>query len=146
MKLIPALLIVGMLAASGRAEKVPYSPELAKKAESSSAAEILQALSTIEIPEVVFKEKPVRVAVQELQRLSEQNDPKKEGIKFVLRLPPAAEGVDPEAATISFALRKVKLQAALDYLCKGIRGGKQLRYEVKNGAVFILPVTEGVQR
>ena len=108
----------------------------------SSAAEILQALSTIEIPELVFNEKPIRDAVEELQRLSEQNDPKKKGINFVLRLPPPAEGVDPEAATVSLELRNIKLQTALKYLCDQIRGGEKLRYDVENSAVFILPVTE----
>jgi TPR repeat protein len=37
MKLIPVLLIVGMLAVSGGAEEVPYSPELVRKAESGDA-------------------------------------------------------------------------------------------------------------
>jgi general secretion pathway protein D len=108
----------------------------------SNAAEILQALSSIEIPELVFNEKPVRAAVEELQRLSEQNDPKKKGINFVLRLPPTTEGSDPEAATISLELRNVKLQTALKYLCDQIRGGDKLRYDVENSAVFILPVME----
>ena len=108
----------------------------------SNAAEILQALSSIEIPELVFNEKPVRAAVDELQRLSEQNDPKKRGINFVLRLPPPSDTSDPEAATISLELRNVKLQTALKYLCDQIRGGDKLRYDVENSAVFILPVTE----
>ena len=108
----------------------------------SNAAEILQALSSIEIPELVFNEKPVRAAVEELQRLSEQNDPKKRGINFVLRLPPPSDTSDPEAATISLELRNVKLQTALKYLCDQIRGGDKLRYDVENSAVFILPVTE----
>jgi general secretion pathway protein D len=108
----------------------------------SNSAEILQALSTIEIPEIVFNEKPLRDAVEELQRLSEQNDPKKKGINFVLRLSPPAEGVDPEAATVSLELRNVKLQTALKYLCEQIRGGEKLRYDVENSAVLILPITE----
>jgi len=108
----------------------------------SNAAEILQALSSIEIPELVFNEKPVRAAVEELQRLSEQNDPKKRGINFVLRLPPPSDTSDPEAATISLELRNVRLQTALKYLCDQIRGGDKLRYDVENSAVFILPVTE----
>ena len=120
----------------------PKQTRATGSAGASSAAEILQALSTIEIPELVFNEKPVRAAVEELQRLSEQNDPKKKGINFVLRLPPAAEGVDPEAATISLELRGVKLQTALKYLCDQVRGGDKLRYDVENSAVFILPVTE----
>jgi general secretion pathway protein D len=77
-----------------------------------------------------------------LQRLSEQNDPKKKGLNFVLRLPPPADGVDPEAATGSLELRNVKLQTALKYLCDQIRGGEKLRYDVENSAVLILPVTE----
>jgi general secretion pathway protein D len=112
------------------------------KAGPSNSAEILQALSTIEIPEIVFNEKPLRDAVEELQRLSEQNDPKKKGINFVLRLSPPAEGVDPEAGTVSLELRNVKLQTALKYLCEQIRGGEKLRYDVENSAVLILPVTE----
>ena len=108
----------------------------------SNSAEILQALSTIEIPEIVFNEKPLRDAVEELQRLSEQNDPKKKGINFVLRLSPPAEGVDPEAATVSLELRNVKLQTALKYLCEQIRGAEKLRYDVENSAVLILPITE----
>jgi len=120
----------------------PKQTRVTGTASASSAAGVLQALSTIEIPELVFNEKPVREAVEELQRLSEQNDPKKQGINFVLRLPPAAEGVDPEAATVSLELRNVKLQTALKYLCDQIRGGEKLRYDVENSAVFILPVTE----
>ena len=112
------------------------------KAGPSNSAEILQALSTIEIPEIVFNEKPLRDAVEELQRLSEQNDPKKKGINFVLRLSPPAEGIDPEAATVSLELRNIKLQTALKYLCEQIRGGEKLRYDVENSAVLILPVTE----
>ena len=108
----------------------------------SKSADILQALSTIEIPEIVFNEKPIRDAVEELQRLSEQNDPNKKGINFVLRLSPPANGVDPEAATVSLELRKVKLQIALKYLCEQIRGGENLRYDVENSAVIILPITE----
>jgi len=108
----------------------------------SSTAEILRALSAIEIPELVFNEKPIRDAVEELQRLSEQNDPQKKGINFVLRLPPPAEGVDPEAATVSLELRNIKLQTALKYLCDQIRGGEKMRYDVENSAVLILPVTE----
>ena len=108
----------------------------------SNSAEILQALSSIEIPEIVFNEKPLRDAVEELQRLSEQNDPKKRGINIVLRLPPSADGIDPEAATVSLELRNVKLQTALKYLCEQIRGGEKLRYDVENSAVLILPVTE----
>ena len=108
----------------------------------SNSAEILQALSSIEIPEIVFNEKPLRDAVEELQRLSEQNDPKKKGINFVLRLSPPSQGVDPEAGTVSLELRNVKLQTALKYLCEQIRGGEKLRYDVENSAVLILPVTE----
>jgi general secretion pathway protein D len=108
----------------------------------SKSADILQALSTIEIPEIVFNEKPIRDAVEELQRLSVQNDPNKKGINFVLRLSPPANGVDPEAATVSLELRKVKLQIALKYLCDQIRGGENLRYDVENSAVIILPITE----
>jgi len=99
-------------------------------------------LSSIDIPEIVFNEKPLRDAVEELQRLSEQNDPRKRGINFVLRLPPSADGIDPEAATVSLELRNVKLQTALKYLCEQIRGGEKLRYDVENSAVLILPVTE----
>jgi general secretion pathway protein D len=107
----------------------------------SKAAEIMRELSTIEIPEVIFSEKPLRAAVEELQRLSEQNDPNKKGINFVLRLPSGA-GSDPESATVSLELRKVKLQTALKYLCEQIRGGEKLRFEVEDNAVFLLPATE----
>jgi general secretion pathway protein D len=109
---------------------------------SSSAAAILKSLSTIKIPELVFNEKPIRAAVEELQRLSEQNDPNKVGLNFVLRLPPPSEGKDPEAATVSLELRDISLQTALKYLCEQIRGGEKLRYDVESSAVFLLPVTE----
>ena len=107
----------------------------------SKAAEIMRELSNIEIPEVIFSEKPLRAAVEELQRLSEQNDPNKKGINFVLRLP-TGSGADPESATVSLELRKVKLQTALKYLCEQIRGGEKLRFEVEDNAVFLLPATE----
>ena len=107
----------------------------------SRAAEILKELSSIEIPEIIFSEKPLREAVEELQRLSELNDPNKKGINFVLRLP-LGGGSDPESATVSLELRKVKLQTALKYLCEQIRGGEKLRFEVEDNAVFLLPATE----
>ena len=107
----------------------------------SKAAEILKELSSIEIPEIIFSEKPLREAVEELQRLSELNDPNKKGINFVLRLP-LGSGSDPESATVSLELRKVKLQTALKYLCEQIRGGEKLRFEVEDNAVFLLPATE----
>lgn len=108
----------------------------------SQAAEILKALSTIRIPELVFNEKPIRDAVQEVQRLSEQYDPEKKGLNFVLRLPPPGEGRDPEAATVSLELRDISLQTALKYLCEQVRGGEKLRVEVEDSAVFLLPATE----
>jgi general secretion pathway protein D len=111
-------------------------------AKASHAAEILKSLATIKIPELVFNEKPIREAVQDLQRLSEQNDPEKRGLNFVLRLPPSTEGRDPEAASVSLELRDVTLQTALKYLCEQIRGGEKLRVEVEDNAVFLLPVTE----
>ena len=111
-------------------------------AKASHSAEILKSLATIKIPELIFNEKPIREAVQDLQRLSEQNDPEKKGLNFVLRLPPSTEGRDPEAASVSLELRDVTLQTALKYLCEQIRGGEKLRVEVEDNAVFLLPVTE----
>lgn len=108
----------------------------------SNAAAILKKLAEIKIPELTFNERPIRAAVEELQRLSEQYDPEKKGLNFVLRLPPAAQGSDPEAATVSLELRDITLQTALKYLCEQVRGGEKLRSEVENTAVFLLPVTE----
>ncbi|NBT89326.1 MAG: hypothetical protein EBT50_00650 [Verrucomicrobia bacterium] len=108
----------------------------------SNAAAILKKLAEIKIPELTFNERPIRAAVEELQRLSEQYDPEKKGLNFVLRLPPAAQGNDPEAATVSLELRDITLQTALKYLCEQVRGGEKLRSEVENTAVFLLPVTE----
>ena len=107
----------------------------------SKAAEIMRELSSIEIPELNFDSKPLRQAVEELQRLSEQNDPNKKGINFVLRLP-SGTGADPESATVTLELRKVKLQVVLKYLCERVRGGEKLRFEVEDNAVLILPATE----
>jgi general secretion pathway protein D len=108
----------------------------------SNAAEILKKLAKIRIPELTFNERPIRAAVEELQRLSEQYDPEKEGLNFVLRLPPPGEGTDPESATVSLELRDISLQTALKYLCEQIRGGEKLRAEVEDNAVFLLPATE----
>jgi len=108
----------------------------------SNAAEILKKLAGIRIPELTFNERPIRAAVEELQRLSEQYDPDKKGLNFVLRLPPAGEGTDPESATVSLELRDISLQTALKYLCEQIRGGEKLRAEVEDSAVFLLPATE----
>jgi general secretion pathway protein D len=96
----------------------------------------------IRIPELTFNERPIRAAVEELQRLSEQYDPEKQGLNFVLRLPPPGEGTDPESATVSLELRDISLQTALKYLCEQIRGGEKLRAEVEDNAVFLLPATE----
>lgn len=108
----------------------------------SNAAEILKKLAEIRIPELTFNERPIRAAVEELQRLSEQYDPGKKGLNFVLRLPPPGEGTDPESATVSLELRDISLQTALKYLCEQIRGGEKLRAEVEDSAVFLLPATE----
>jgi len=108
----------------------------------SDAAEILKKLAAIRIPELTFNERPIRAAVEELQRLSEQYDPEKKGLNFVLRLPPSGEGTDPESATVSLELRDISLQTALKYLCEQIRGGEKLRAEVEDSAVFLLPATE----
>ena len=108
----------------------------------SNAAEILKKLAAIRIPELTFNERPIRAAVEELQRLSEQYDPEKKGLNFVLRLPPPGEGTDPESATVSLELRDISLQTALKYLCEQIRGGEKLRSEVEDSAVFLLPATE----
>ena len=109
---------------------------------SSSSAEILKTLASIKIPELVFNEKPIRAAVEELRRLSEQYDPEKKGLNIVLRLPTATTGVDPESATVSLELRDVNLQTVLKYLCEQIRGGEKLRFEVENSAVLLLPIAE----
>jgi len=113
-------------------------------AESSGAAILIKKLAEIRIPEVAFNEKPIREAVEELRRLSEQYDPEKKGMNFVLRLPPAGTGSDPESATISLELRDIPLQTALKYLCEQVRGGGdlKLRAEVEDSAVFLLPATE----
>lgn len=112
-------------------------------ASSSNAAQVLKTLSTITIPEVVFNEKPIREAVEEIQRLSEQNDPNHQGLNFVLRLPTKAEGKeDPELATVSLELQNVTLQTAVKYLCEQVRGIDKLRPEVEDNAVLLLPVTE----
>ena len=112
-------------------------------ASGSNAAEVLKALSSITIPEVVFNEKPIREAVEELQRLSEQNDPNHKGLNFVLRLPTKTEGKeDPEGATVSLELQNVSLQTAVKYLCEQVRGIDKLRSEVEENAVLLLPVTE----
>lgn len=109
----------------------------------SNAAEVLKLLSTITIPELVFNDKPIREAVDELQRLSEQNDPNHQGLNFVLRLPNKSEGKeDPEAATVSLELRTVTLQTAVKYLCEQVRGIDKLRSEIEENAVLLLPVTE----
>lgn len=109
--------------------------------ESGSAA-LLKKLAEIRIPELAFNERPIRTAVEELQRLSQQYDPEKKGINFVLRLPPPAGGADPESATVSLELRDIPLQTALKYLCEQIRGGEKLRAEVEDRVVFLLPATE----
>ena len=108
----------------------------------SAAAALIKKLAEIRIPELTFNERPIRAAVEELQKLSEQYDPEKKGLNFVLRLPPATQGTDPESATVSLELRDVSLQTALKYLCEQVRGGEKLRSEVEDTAIFLLPATE----
>jgi len=120
----------------------PKKSRATQSASASNAAAILQSLADIRIPELLFSDKPIRAAVEELQRLSEQYDPKKQGINFVLRLPPPGGGRDPETATVSLELRDISLQVALKYLCDQVRGGDKLRYEVEDNAVFLLPTME----
>ena len=106
-------------------------------AEASKAAEIIKQLASIKIPEINFDAKPLRQAVEDLQRLSEQNDPNKIGINFVLRLPPGNE-----SATVTLDWRDDSLQNVLQLLCERVRDGEKLRFEVENNAVLILPATE----
>jgi len=120
----------------------PKKSRATQSASASNAAALLQSLADIRIPELLFSDKPIRAAVEELQRLSEQYDPKKQGINFVLRLPPPGGGRDPETATVSLELRDISLQVALKYLCDQVRGGDKLRYEVEDNAVFLLPTME----
>lgn len=108
----------------------------------SNAAAMIKKLAEIRIPELTFNERPIRAAVEELQRLSEQYDPEKKGLNFVLRLPAGPQGEDPESATVSLELRDISLQTALKYLCEQVRGGEKLRAEVEDSAVFLLPATE----
>jgi len=124
------------------AKVVPGKGRTTGAAGESSAAETLKKLAGIRIPELTFNERPIRAAVEELQKLSEQYDPEKKGLNFVLRLPPPGEGTDPESATVSLELRDISLQTALKYLCEQIRGGEKLRAEVEDSAVFLLPATE----
>lgn len=121
---------------------VPSKDSSSSTAKTSTAGEILKKLAEIRIPELTFNEKPIRDAVQELQRLSELYDPDKKGLNFVLRLPPPGPNGDPESATVSFELRDITLQTALKYLCEQVRGGEKLRPEVEDSAIFLLPATE----
>lgn len=109
----------------------------------STAAEVLKTLSTVKIPELVFNEKPIREAVDELQRLSVINDPSRQGLNFVLRLPAKTDGKeDPENAVVSLELQNVTLQTAVKYLCEQVKGIDKLRSEIDENAVLLLPVTE----
>lgn len=49
--------------------------------ESGSAA-LLRKLAEIRIPELTFNERPIRAAVEEIQRLSQEYDPEKKRVKF----------------------------------------------------------------
>ena len=122
--------------------EIPAKSSIAGASRKSTAGQILKKLADIKIQELTFNEKPIREAVQELQRLSELYDPEKRGLNFVLRLPPPSEGKDPESATVSFELRDISLQTALKYLCEQVRGGDKLRPEVEDSAIFLLPATE----
>lgn len=122
--------------------EIPAKSAKAGASRKSTAGQILKKLAEIKIQELTFNEKPIREAVQELQRLSELYDPEKKGLNFVLRLPPPSEGKDPESATVSFELRDITLQTALKYLCEQVRGGDKLRPEVEDSAIFLLPATE----
>lgn len=110
--------------------------------EKSNAVEIFNKLRTIRIPELVFNQKPIREAVEELQLLSEQYDPDRQGLNFVLRLPPPVEGQNPEASSVTFELAGLTLESALSYVCTQVVNGPKLRYEVENNAILILPFTE----
>jgi len=113
-------------------------------ASDSKAAVLIKKLAEIQIPEVAFSEKPIREAVEELRRLSEQYDAEKQGMNFVLRLPPAGASGDPETAIVTLTLRDVPLQTVVQRLCEGVLGGGdfKLRAEVEDSAVFLLPATE----
>lgn len=110
----------------------------------TKVSDVFNSLSEIKIPELIFNEKPIRQAVEELQRLSEQYDPNRRGLNFVLKLPPPKEGgPDPETATVdNVELHDVSLQTAIKYVCEQVKGTDKLRFEVEENAVVLLPVTE----
>jgi len=103
-------------------------------------------LKTIRIPEVVFNERSIRGALEELQALSVKWDTASpdgsKGVDLVLQLPPAQEGQDPEAATVTLEVRDTNLETILEYVCLSIRGSEKLRFEPEaNNVVVILPIS-----
>ena len=111
-------------------------------AKASRVGEIIKTMAEIRIPKLFFQDKSIREALQILQKFSRENDPKGKGLNFVLRMPTAVEGRDPEAATVSLDLFDISLQAALGYVCDRVQGGEKMRYEIDDNAVLILPFSE----
>jgi general secretion pathway protein D len=111
-------------------------------AKASRVGEIIKTMAEIRIPKLFFQDKPIREALQALQKFSREKDPEGKGLNFVIRLPPAVEGRDPESATISLDLYDISLQAALGYVCDRVQGGEKLRFEIEDNAVLVLPLSE----
>lgn len=112
----------------------------------SGAVATQRKLDEIIIPEVIFNERPIRSAIEELQALSvrwdKQSPDGSKGLDLVLRLPPAEQGFDPEAATISLEVRGSTLQQILEYVCASVRGSEKFRFETEaNNVVVVLPIS-----
>jgi len=112
----------------------------------SGAVATQRKLDEIIIPEVIFNERPIRSAIEELQALSVRWDTQSpdgsKGLDLVLRLPPAQQGFDPEAATVSLEVRSTNLQQILEYVCRSVRGSEKFRFETEaNNVVVVLPIS-----
>ena len=112
----------------------------------SGAVATQRKLDEIIIPEVIFNERPIRSAIEELQALSVRWDTQSpdgsKGLDLVLRLPPAQQGFDPEAATVSLEVRGTNLQQILEYVCRSVRGSEKFRFETEaNNVVVVLPIS-----
>ncbi|TAE77574.1 MAG: type II and III secretion system protein [Verrucomicrobia bacterium] len=124
------------------------------------ATYILNKLKTITIPVIDFEDTSVEEAIDFIRLRSieldtQELDPARKGINFVIRKPRAAAsgdaGLDADAATglgaaqdpgslriKELRLRNVPLAEALKYICEGTK----LRYKVDEYAVTLVPATE----
>lgn len=138
------------------ADPIPQRPRPAPEIVTTTfvqekSAALSQKLKEIIIPELNFTDVDVADAIAYLEEQSRALDPEKKGVNFVLKTsssepppPPAEDGTatPPPPSSVNRNLTLSLRNVPLDEVLRFITNLTNLKYEVEEYAVFILPANE----